>query len=110
MKDRRYLSQRDREAECEAQKWLCACCGKPLIPGQIEADHIQALEHDGDNASDNWQMLCRACHKDKTRRDHQARAKRDRIIVGGRQRKSPPMPGSRQSKFKRLMSGQTILR
>ena len=106
MTARRYLSQAERDHICERQGYCCAECGKPLVPGHYEFDHIQALEHDGDNASDNWQALCTSpCHRAKTRLDHQARAKRDRLAVGGRQRKGPPVPGSRDSGIRRRMDG-----
>lgn len=108
---RRYMSQKQRVELVLSQDGRCAICGEKLHPGNIEFDHIQALEHDGDNAADNWRALCTSpCHKDKTRADHQARAKRDRIAIGGRQRKGPPMDGSRQSKFKRRMDGTVVTR
>lgn len=104
--DRRYLTQKQRAELVLAQGGRCPMCGNKLQPGHIEFDHIQALEHGGDNAADNWRAICTSpCHKLKTKADHQARAKRDRIAIGGRQRKGPPMAGSRQSKWKRRMDG-----
>jgi 5-methylcytosine-specific restriction endonuclease McrA len=109
--DRRYLSQKKRAELVLAQGGRCAMCGNKLQPGHIEFDHIQALEHDGDNAPDNWRAICASpCHKMKTRTDHQARGKRDRIAVGGRQKKGPPMAGSRASRFKRCMDGTVVAR
>jgi 5-methylcytosine-specific restriction protein A len=106
MMDRRYLTQSQREDIVKDQDEKCAECGTPLISGHYEFDHIQALEHDGDNARDNWRAICTSpCHKAKTRKDHQARAKRDRIAVGGRQRKGPPMAGTRASGIRRRMDG-----
>ncbi len=111
MHDRRALSQTRRLEICEAQGYCCAECGDPLVPGHYEFDHIQALEHDGDNAPDNWRALCTSpCHKAKTKADHQGRAKRDRLAVGGKQRKSAPMPGSKASRFKKRMDGSVVLR
>ena len=111
MHDRRTLSQTRRNAICEAQGYCCAECGKPLVPGHYEFDHIQALEHDGDNAPDNWRALCTSpCHKAKTKADHQARTKRDRIKVGGRQRKGPPLMGTKASGWKRSFSGEVTRR
>lgn len=111
MEARRYLSQTRRLEICEAQGYRCSECGKPLIAGHYEFDHIQALEHDGDNASDNWRALCTSpCHKLKTKADHQARGKRNRLAVGGRQKKGRPMPGSRGSKFKKCMDGSVVPR
>jgi 5-methylcytosine-specific restriction protein A len=111
MIDRRYLSQARRGEIVESQGYCCAECGEPLVPGHYEFDHTQALEHDGDNAPDNWQALCTSpCHRNKTRLDHQARAKRDRLIVGGRQRKGPPMPGSKASGLSRRFDGTVVRR
>lgn len=112
MIDRRALTQRQKVALILAQNGRCAEneCGCKLCPGFIEFDHIQALIHGGDNEPDNWRAICTNCHKAKTRRDVQARSHCDRIAIGGRQRKGPPMPGSRLSKFKKLMSGQVVLR
>lgn len=111
MMDRRYLSQTKREAIVLRQDNRCSMCGNPLIAGHFEFDHIQALEHDGDNADDNWRAICTSpCHKLKTKADHQARGRRDRLAIGGRARKSPPMAGSRGSKFKRKMNGEVVYR
>lgn len=110
MHDRRSLSQTRRLEICEAQGYCCAECGTPLVPGHYEFDHIQALEHDGDNAPDNWRALCVPCHKLKTRADHQGRAKRDRLAVGGRQRKGNPMPGTKASGLKKCFDGSVLRR
>ncbi len=106
MIDRRALSQTRRGEIVAAQHVRCAMCGDVLIAGHFEFDHIQALEHDGDNAADNWRAICTSpCHKAKTKTDHQARAKRDRLAVGGRQRKGAPMAGTKASGWRRRMDG-----
>lgn len=106
MMDRRSLSQTRRGEIVAAQGGLCPMCGRALVQGHYEFDHIQALEHDGDNATDNWRAICTSpCHKAKTKADHQARAKRDRIAVGGRRRKSRPMDGTRASGLRKRMDG-----
>lgn len=106
MTARRYLSQEEREKIVKRQRGRCAMCGRPLVAGHFEFDHIQALEHDGDNAHDNWRAICFSpCHKFKTKRDHQARAKRDRIAVGGRQQYGRPLAGTRASGLRKRMDG-----
>lgn len=111
MIDRKSLSQKRRAEIVLAQGGRCPECGNKLQPGHFEFDHIQALEHDGDNAADNWRAICTSpCHKLKTKADHQARGKRDRLIVGGRQRKGAPMPGSRASGLKKHMDGSVSRR
>lgn len=106
MTDRKALSQKRRLEIVLAQNGRCPECDRKLIAGHYEFDHIQALEHDGDNADDNWRALCVPCHKLKTRADHQDRAKRDRLAVGGRQRKGAPMPGTRASGLRKRMNGE----
>lgn len=104
--DRRYLTQEERREIKARQGEKCAECGKPLVPGHYEFDHTQALEHDGDNALDNWRALCFSpCHKLKTKKDHQARGKRDRLEVGGRPRKGRPLAGTKASGLRKRMDG-----
>jgi 5-methylcytosine-specific restriction protein A len=106
MQDRRYLSHSRRNEIVAAQGNRCAMCGNSLVPGHFEFDHTQALEHDGDNAADNWRALCTSpCHKAKTRADHGARGKRDRLAVGGRARKGQPMAGTKASGLRKRMDG-----
>lgn len=105
MIDRRALTQKERTEMFVAQKGKCGCCGRKLQRGQYHADHKQALEHGGDNDLGNIWLICLDCHKAKTRKDHQARAKGDRISVGGRQRSGPPLPGTRASGIRKRMNG-----
>lgn len=104
--DRRNLSQKRRAEIVAGQGGRCAECGNPLIAGHYDFDHIQALEHDGDNAPDNWRALCSSpCHKLKTKADHQARGKRDRLAIGGKARRGPPLPGTKASGVRKRMNG-----
>jgi 5-methylcytosine-specific restriction endonuclease McrA len=106
MEKRRYLSQERREEIVRRQGGCCTMCGKALVPSQYEFDHIQALEHDGDNAADNWRAICFSpCHKLKTKKDHQARGKRDRLAVGGHARKGAPLAGTKASGLRKRMDG-----
>lgn len=107
MIERGHLTQKQKVELMLSQNGKCAACGQRLIAGMFDYDHIQDLQHEGNNDLDNWQALCtKPCHKDKTRRGIQARAKVERISVGGRERKGPPMPGSRASKWKRHINGR----
>ncbi len=113
METRAHLTQKQKAEVMLRQDGKCALpsCRKRLIPGLFQFDHTQALEHDGDNELDNWRALCtKPCHQDKTKQDNQGRAKRDRIAVGGRQRKGPPVPGSRASGLKKHMDGSVSRR
>ena len=105
MIDRRYLSQKQRAALCLKQDGRCTVCGNKLQPGNIEYDHTQALSHGGDNEADNWRAICAIpCHKEKTKADSQARHHVSRLAYGTPKR-SPPMAGSRKSRWKRHMDG-----
>ena len=113
MTDRGHLTQKQKAVVMLRQDGKCGdpACRKRLIRGLFQFDHTQALEHDGDNELDNWRALCtKPCHADKTKRDNQARAKRDRIAVGGRKRKGRPMDGSKASRFKKHMDGSVSWR
>lgn len=111
MEARRHLTQAQKAKVMLRQNGKCAGCGKRLITGLFEFDHIQDLQHEGDNEPDNWQVLCtKPCHALKTKRGSQARSKAVRLSVGGKQRKGPPMPGSRASNFKKHMSGEVSRR
>lgn len=105
MVDRRALTQRERTDMFLAQGGKCATCPRKLMPGQYHADHRQALVHGGDNDLENIKLICLDCHKAKTRKDVHGRAHHDRIAAGGKQRKGPPMPGSRDSGLKKHMDG-----
>ncbi len=110
MTPRRALTQKQKAEVLRRQKDRCADCGKALVSGLYQFDHIQALEHGGDNAMDNWRALCtKPCHADKTKRDHGDNAK-VRAVRFGKARKGPPMMGSRNSPWKRLMSGEAVRR
>lgn len=108
--DRRSISQKRRTAMFLEQKGRCGECDCVLRPGHWEVDHVAALVHGGSNDDDNLTILCRNCHVAKSRRDVQARSKGDRVAVGGRQRKGPPMQGSRLSGLKKHMDGSVSRR
>lgn len=72
---------------------VCRMCGelfeKPLreggpnypLVGHLELDHIIPLIDGGTEAPENLQVLCRQCHKTKTRREAAQRAIR---VAGGK--------------------------
>ncbi|MGQ3671836.1 HNH endonuclease [Xanthobacter sp. TB0136] len=68
----------------------------------------------GEPTLDNCQVLCRACHGEKTfKKDVPTIAKAKRIRdrnIGIKRRKGPPMPGSKASKWKHKMDGSVELR
>lgn len=111
MEARRHLTQAQKAKVMLRQSGKCAGCGKRLIAKMFEFDHIQDLQHDGDNELDNWQALCtKPGHRLKTKKGIQARTKAVRLSVGGKQRRGKPMDGSRDSPFKKHMSGEVSRR
>ena len=47
----------------------CARCGSQHPASALEVDHVRSLAHGGLDVLENMQLLCHACHDDKTRRD-----------------------------------------
>ncbi len=80
---RRYLSlrgftKRTKQAVHAKQKALCFMCDKgPLRLSEMEADHIKRWVDGGPTTPENCQMLCKPCHKNKTKQD----AIRDRELA-----------------------------
>lgn len=69
-----------------AEHFICSDCGKDFVQRDVQVDHIQPvvdpdegfvdLEHYFDRMfcdTDNLQILCRECHKDKTREENRKR-------------------------------------
>lgn len=94
---------------------ICSECEEPLLPGQaIQFDHIHAHVHGGEHSYRNLRPIhYDPCHKKKTKADIQANAKIKRIrgeTKQGPKRAIPSKPLSRNSKFKKRMNGETVLR
>jgi len=54
---------------------VCGRCGdafheRTLKESDWHCDHIQELRHGGADAFNNTQMLCKRCHKKKTRENY----------------------------------------
>lgn len=51
-------------------KWAkCATCWDSFLPSAVDVDHIIPIYKGGTDTDDNVQVLCRTCHKIKTRAD-----------------------------------------
>lgn len=90
----------------------CEGCGAATKFKPVHYDHDLACELGGDNSLENCKVLCVPCHKTKTRdRDMPLIAKSRRIRqreMGIRKRSK--FPGSRDSKFKKKISGEVVFR
>lgn len=70
-KKEKYLSIRaftdaQKLAAYERQKGICAHCNKHFELSQMEADHITPWHLGGKTISDNCQMLCKSCNREKS--------------------------------------------
>ena len=91
----------------------CDGCGRKIFPGDgPEYDHRIPAEQGGDNALGNCQMLCRGCHKAKTRGDMKVIAKSRSVRAKhvGASKPRQIMPGSKASRWKRKVDGTVVLR
>ena len=87
-------------------------CSIPLGSG-VEFDHYILYANSRDSSLDNCRAVCPRCHAYKTaRHDTPKAAKTVRQMDkhNGIRRDKPAMPGSRGSKFKKLMNGKVIVR
>ena len=69
---RKYKSAeytRNRQIRFERARGRCEMCGTQLQPAEWECDHVVALKDGGTNELENLRVLCRPCHRAKTRRD-----------------------------------------
>ncbi|MFK0294488.1 HNH endonuclease [Streptomyces sp. NPDC090442] len=58
-----------RKAVRKAGYVRCATCRMQFLPSAVDVDHITPLSQGGEDVPDNVQILCRPCHKLKTRQD-----------------------------------------
>lgn len=63
---------RARRQRYELAGGRCETCGLPLIDG-LECDHIVALRDGGANVVENLRIVCRRCHREKTRAERAER-------------------------------------
>lgn len=93
----------------------CQDCGRgPLAKGQYQFDHIIPDWLGGSSSAWNCKLLCRRCHNKKTSRQdipRIAKTKRQKRKHEGTWRASrKPVPGSRNSKWKKPLRGKAELR
>lgn len=97
--------QRDGRPHCED-------CNLPIL-GLPEYDHVVADGLGGEPTLENCQVLCGKCHKRKTHgEDRPIMAKADKQLksAAGIKRKSKPFPGGRNSRWKKLVTGEVVER
>jgi 5-methylcytosine-specific restriction endonuclease McrA len=103
-----------RVRQFERDEGICQCgCDRPIFPGdKWETDHTTAIINGGENRESNLRTLLGACHKAKTKQDvaEKAMVYRKRAAHLGLKKSKHPMPGGKQSKFKRRMDGTVVPR
>lgn len=91
---------------------VCHLSGRKIRPGEKwEVEHVLAISLGGENRESNMAPALVGPHKAKTASDRKQKAHNDRIRkrhLGIR--KPSKMAGSRDSKWKRKMNGQVVLR
>lgn len=86
----------------------CGLCGNRIEGGQkYEIDHRIPLNLGGEDTDANCYPAHIKCHKDKTRADKAAIAKRNRIVTQGwAGKRKRPMAGSKASGWRKRMDGR----
>lgn len=89
----------------------CYICGRKICAGEYwEADHITALVNGGSNSESNLGAACSNCCYSKTARDIAEKSKVADTRKSFLLPKQGKMPGSRGTRWKKLMNGQVIER
>ena len=112
MTARRSLSPMQRLKVFEAAKGVCHLCEQRIQVGQPwEVEHVRPLALGGADDESNMRPAHKACHAGKTKADAASWSKAKRCAVKHNGIKKPSrMPGSRDSRFKRKMNGEVVLR
>lgn len=110
---RKRLTAQQRAKLFLDQGGRCYICGL-AVRGDWEAEHPIALENGG-AADQPLMVVCEPCHKPKTARDHGMAAKARAVAVAATvprryRRKTRPMPGSKDSGWKKPMNGPPVRR
>jgi 5-methylcytosine-specific restriction protein A len=109
---RKEFSDRTRALAFQRSNGRCAECCMRLQPGRIAFDHINPDGLTGLPTVDNCNVLCTACHREKTGGDvgRIAKAKRQHARDIGAHKSRNPLPGGKLSKWKRKLDGTVVLR
>jgi len=113
MTKRRTFSAKERLDHFLKANGCCAQCSLQITPGkQWDLDHVIPLSLGGSNDTTNLQVLCQACHTQKTKSDVSTNAKARRVQLRhlGATRSKRPLPCGRDSPFKKTIHGQIVLR
>jgi 5-methylcytosine-specific restriction endonuclease McrA len=106
------LSAKRKLAIWEREKGMCMVCGVKLMTGKFIFEHVRALELGGADTDDNIRLTCKGCATEKTKQDHSmaAKAKRQKRAVLGMKTSKSPLPGGKNSKWKKKLDGTVVKR
>ena len=110
---RREFPGKVRVAAWERSCGLCENCSRRLSPGDIYFEHRVPCELGGAATLENALVFCKSCWSLKTRiYDHPTIAKAKRIEMRhlGAKRSRNPLPGGRNDKLKKKITGRVVLR
>ena len=109
---RREFSAKVKAEAAMRAKGHCEDCTRRLSVGDYHYDHVTADGIGGEPTIENCQVLCRSCHSIKTDTQDKpriAKAKRNFRTSHGIKKPSR-FPGARNSKFKKKINGEVVLR
>jgi len=75
---RKEFTRKTKAAIIKRANGHCEACKAVLKPREGEIDHVLPCSLGGDNSPANGRLLCRVCHKAKTKGDVQKTRKADR--------------------------------
>jgi 5-methylcytosine-specific restriction enzyme A len=109
---RKEFTTRTKALAFQRANGRCEECGLRLIPGKIAYDHKTPDGLTGANDLSNCSVICLACHKHKTREDigRIAKAKRQHTRHIGAAKSRNPLPGGKQSKWRKKLTGEVVPR
>lgn len=108
---RREFSAKTKEAAARRASGKCEECGRRLLYGeaQYEFDHVVPIGLGGLSDDGNIRVVCKSCHLAKTTKVDVpaiAKAKRNfRRAAGIKKTRGRPIPGSRNSPWRKKISG-----
>ena len=92
----------------------CQNCSRKCGLGgeRWEADHIKSLINGGENRETNLQILCRECHRQKTKGDvaEKALVYRKQVWAIGAKKKRSKFACAKTSKWKKKLDGTVVPR
>lgn len=111
---RHRLSTSARMALLTRKNHICHLCGGIVQDTDAwDVSHVTPLEMGGADDETNWDVAHRKCHRTHTATVDApmiAKAKRREARHLGARKSSRPLPGGRQSKWKKRMDGSVVLR